>query len=94
MGVVGKMEKLTSMDCLEFFRRFLDGNKPCLLDEGLTSSWKARKLWQSEGKPNFDYLVKEFGQYPNCLQTTLINANDTIAYIACRKYIYSARHSL
>jgi hypothetical protein len=44
-----------------FAKCFLCENKPCLFQTGLTSSWKARQLWQIDGKPNFDYLEKEFG---------------------------------
>lgn len=37
-------------------------NEPCIFAESVTMEWKARRLWQGEGgRPDFDYLLKEFG---------------------------------
>ena len=45
-----------------FMQRYLLPNQPCMLEEQYTSEWKARKLWQKEGRPDFEYLKKTFGQ--------------------------------
>ena len=42
--------------------RFLLRNAPCILGESFTKSWKARKFWQTDGRPNFKYLANEFGE--------------------------------
>ena len=46
---------------MTFVEKFLSKNEPCLFGSELTSSWKARHLWQKEGKPDLEYLSKEFG---------------------------------
>ncbi|XP_019850996.1 PREDICTED: jmjC domain-containing protein 4-like [Amphimedon queenslandica] len=47
---------------IEFAEQYLKENRPCLIDQELTASWKARKLWQKGGKPFLEYLKKEFGE--------------------------------
>ena len=54
---------------LHFTDQFLLRNTPCLFGETVTSSWKARSLWQVEGKPNFDYLLQQFGMHTNIIST-------------------------
>ena len=47
----------------EFAVNYLRSNRPCLFDQELTVSWRARGLWQKKGKPRFEYLKKEFGMH-------------------------------
>ena len=45
-----------------FVEEFLLKNEPCIFGESVTKNWKARRLWLGEGgRPDFDYLIKEFG---------------------------------
>ncbi len=46
---------------LAFVEDFLLRNEPCLFGEKATQGWKARALWQNEGRPDLDYLTQEFG---------------------------------
>lgn len=56
------MELLPSnVTYMHFVEGFLSRNKPCLIDQALTASWRARQLWQEDGKPNLEYIRKEFG---------------------------------
>ncbi|XP_076063690.1 jumonji domain containing 4 [Oratosquilla oratoria] len=46
----------------EFFREYIEGNKPCIFNQNFTSSWKARKEWVTcDGSPNVDFLEEKFG---------------------------------
>eukprot|EP00118_Oscarella_pearsei_P016132 m.151236 g.151236 ORF g.151236 m.151236 type:complete len:76 (+) comp38580_c0_seq10:25-252(+) len=45
----------------EFFARFLLRNKPCVIGSEITETWKARKRWVKDGKPNLQYLIDNFG---------------------------------
>ena len=47
---------------MTFVERFLSRNEPCIFSSELTSGWRARKLWQKEGRPDLEYLKKEFGK--------------------------------
>ena len=45
-----------------FVEEFLLNNRPCLFDESLTRQWPSRQLWvDDQGRPNLDYLSKEYG---------------------------------
>eukprot|EP00118_Oscarella_pearsei_P016133 m.151223 g.151223 ORF g.151223 m.151223 type:complete len:407 (+) comp38580_c0_seq2:25-1245(+) len=46
----------------EFFARFLLRNKPCVIGSEITETWKARKRWVKDGKPNLQYLIDNFGE--------------------------------
>lgn len=47
---------------LMFVEEHLLKNEPCIFGESVTKNWKARRLWLGEGgRPDFDYLLKEFG---------------------------------
>lgn len=46
---------------LTFVEEFLLRNEPCLFGEEATRGWRARALWQKEGRPDLDYLAREFG---------------------------------
>ncbi len=47
---------------LTFAEEFLLQNEPCLFGKERTQGWKARALWQKEGRPDLDYLAREFGK--------------------------------
>lgn len=47
---------------LMFVEEHLLKNELCIFGESVTKNWKARRLWLREGgRPDFDYLLKEFG---------------------------------
>lgn len=48
-------------DFLAFAEEFMLRNEPCVFTEHVTRHWKSRKLWQKNGKPDLDYLAREFG---------------------------------
>ena len=49
-------------NCLMFVEEFLLENEPCIFGESVTKNWKARRLWLGKGgRPDFEYLMKEFG---------------------------------
>ena len=48
---------------MTFVEMFLSKNEACLFGGEVTSGWKARQLWQREGKPDLEYLRKEFGMF-------------------------------
>ena len=43
------------------FVEFMLKNEPCIFGERFTKDWKSRKLWQKAGKPDLEYLSREFG---------------------------------
>lgn len=46
----------------EFFRLFLQENRPCMLGSFATQTWKSREEWvKSDGLPDFDFLKNQFG---------------------------------
>ena len=51
-----------SGDYLTFVEEFLLKNEPCVFREAVTSGWRARREWQRDGKPDLEYLAKEFGE--------------------------------
>ncbi|XP_050710936.1 2-oxoglutarate and iron-dependent oxygenase JMJD4-like isoform X1 [Eriocheir sinensis] len=47
----------------EFFREYLERNVPCVLSEGFTSGWRARRAWVTKaGAPDVDHLLHHFGE--------------------------------
>lgn len=50
-----------SGDYMTFVEEFLLKNEPCVFSEMTTRDWRARQQWQKDGKPNLEYLDKEFG---------------------------------
>lgn len=44
-----------------FFTNFLTLNKTCILSIQDTGSWRSTLEWVTNGKPNFDFLEREFG---------------------------------
>lgn len=47
----------------KFFLEYMLKNKPCLLVQEVTSNWKSRAEWVTfDGKPDFMYLSKNFGE--------------------------------
>lgn len=55
----------------EFFRDFMETNQLCIFSSELTKDWRSRKEWVKDGKPNFDFLSKEFGNINLVLQFEL-----------------------
>lgn len=55
----------------EFFRDFMETNQFCIFSSELTKDWRSRKEWVKDGKPNFDFLSKEFGNINLVLQFEL-----------------------
>lgn len=51
----------------EFFEDFLETNQLCIFSSELTQHWRSRKEWVEDGKPNLDFLTKEFGNYKSVL---------------------------
>ena len=51
-----------SGDYLTFVEEFLLKNEPCVFLEAVTNGWRARREWQRDGKPDLEYLAKEFGE--------------------------------
>ena len=48
----------------KFFKKYLLPNHPCMFSKRFTEEWKCRKQWVSEeGKPNFQKLLQDFGEY-------------------------------
>ena len=50
-----------SGDYLTFVEEFLLQNEPCVFPEALTRSWRARREWQRDGRPDLEYLAAQFG---------------------------------
>lgn len=46
---------------MTFMEEFLLKNEPCVFSEMTTRDWRARRQWQKDGKPNMEYLDREFG---------------------------------
>ena len=45
-----------------FYEEYLLGNKPCLLSDYFTSSWRCRKDWVKDGNiPNWQHLRDLYG---------------------------------
>jgi hypothetical protein len=47
----------------DFFRRYLYGNRPCIVRGQITESWKSAIEWISDCRPNFSYICQRFGTY-------------------------------
>jgi hypothetical protein len=47
----------------DFFRRYLFGNRPCIVRGPITESWKSATEWISDSRPNFSYICQKFGTY-------------------------------
>jgi hypothetical protein len=47
----------------DFFRRYLHGNRPCIVRGPITESWKSANEWISDSRPNFAYICQKFGMY-------------------------------
>jgi hypothetical protein len=47
----------------DFFRRYLYGNRPCIVRGPITESWKSANEWISDSRPNFAYICQKFGMY-------------------------------
>lgn len=45
----------------DFFRRYLYGNRPCIVRGPITESWKSASEWISDCRPNFAYIYQKFG---------------------------------
>ena len=45
-----------------FVEHFMLPNQPCLIGSSITEQWKARRLWQKNGRPDFEYMMQSFGR--------------------------------
>uniref|UniRef100_T1J5J7 Jumonji domain-containing protein 4 n=1 Tax=Strigamia maritima TaxID=126957 RepID=T1J5J7_STRMM len=76
----------------DFYNEFLLKNKPCLIEEDVTTNWCCRQLWVTkDGKPNLSYLKTHFGssvapvanckiKHYNAQLTNNITVNDFVDY--------------
>ena len=46
----------------EFFMKYLQTNKPCILGPWATDKWKSRCEWIDNNEPDLNYLAKTFGK--------------------------------
>lgn len=76
----------STISYIEFAEQYLKKNRPCLIDQELTASWKARKLWQEGGKPSLEYLKKEFGKI--FLNFALLINSISLIYYYCGSIAY------
>jgi hypothetical protein len=51
----------TDMQYNDFFRRYLCGNRPCIVRGRVIESWKSANEWISNNRPNFSYICRKFG---------------------------------
>jgi hypothetical protein len=53
----------------DFFRRYLYGNRPCIVRGPITESWKSASEWISDGRPKFSYICQKFGMlWKKCVE--------------------------
>ncbi|KAF2364710.1 JmjC domain [Trinorchestia longiramus] len=45
----------------EFFRKFMEPNRPCIFSSDLTDEWTARKHWVNDAKINVKHLSDKYG---------------------------------
>lgn len=47
----------------EFFREYLEKNRPCVFSARFTEGWRTRRAWvAADGTPDVDYLARHFGE--------------------------------
>lgn len=63
----------------DFFRRYLYGNRPCIVRGSITESWKSVSEWISDGRPDFSYICQKFGTY----------CENNVTNIACTSVFHS-----
>lgn len=57
------IEKPDSFSYADFFKGYLLPNLPCVFSSAFTEDWGSRRLWVTpSGKPNFDYLLQNYGK--------------------------------
>ena len=61
------LKRVGAITYKEFFYFFLKTNQPCIFSSELTQHWRSRKEWVKDGKPDLDYVSKEFGNYESLL---------------------------
>ena len=57
------LKRVGAINYKEFFEVFLETNQLCIFSSQLTQHWRSRKEWVKDGKPDLDFLSKEFGNY-------------------------------
>ena len=57
------LKRIGAVTYREFSEYFLEANQLCIFSSELTQHWRSRKEWVKDGKPDLDYLSKEFGNY-------------------------------
>jgi len=62
------LKRIGAVTYKEFFEFFLETNQLCIFSTELTQHWRSRKEWVKDGKPDLDYLSKEFGNYESVLK--------------------------
>ena len=56
------LQRLGTIKHEEFFRDYLEANQLCIFSSELTKHWRSREEWVSDGRPNVEFLSKEFGK--------------------------------
>ncbi|XP_015269597.1 PREDICTED: jmjC domain-containing protein 4 isoform X2 [Gekko japonicus] len=60
---VDYIEKPDTFTYADFFKDYLIPNDPCVFSAKFTEGWGSRRKWVTpDGKPNFDYLLRTFGE--------------------------------
>lgn len=59
----------------KFFKNYLLSNQPCMFSKRFTEDWNCRKHWVTdEGKPNFQKLLQEFGEWKKHAWSSVVGA--------------------
>lgn len=59
--VMDELKRLSDLKYEEFFRDYMEANQLCIFSSELTKHWRSRKEWVINGRPNFGFFMKEFG---------------------------------
>ncbi|XP_077160178.1 2-oxoglutarate and iron-dependent oxygenase JMJD4 [Paroedura picta] len=60
---VDYIEKPETFTYADFFKDYLIPNDPCVFSAKFTEGWGSRRKWVTpDGKPNFEYLLRTFGE--------------------------------
>lgn len=58
------IETPDSFSYTDFFKGYLLPNVPCVFSSAFTEDWGSRRHWVTpSGKPDFDYLLQNYGKY-------------------------------
>ena len=70
--LIGHKERIEAIRYDEFFSQFMLSNKMCVFSNEMTRSWRSRKEWVRNGKPNFEFLSDRFGRNRASLFSVLL----------------------